>query len=94
MAYYFEGDLCQMSNQRKFLLDNGFNIKMSNVYPTIESEEKFIEALKLIWQEKCDGWWHYNKEYIKYNICTIDEYKDYLNFQYKSNLNQKKKNTE
>lgn len=74
MSYYFEGDLCQMAAQRRLLLDYGYNIKMSNVYPTVETEEEFIRAISLIWIMKCEGWWHYRERYFKHGICTPYEF--------------------
>lgn len=74
MAYYFEGDLCQMSKQRDFLSRCGIKVVMSNVYPTVETEEEYKNALALIWINKCEGWWHYDKQYAKYGICRKSEY--------------------
>lgn len=69
MSYYFEGDLCQMSKQRELLSGYGINVIMSNVYPTVETEEEYKDALSLIWRFECEGWWHYEEKYIKYDIC-------------------------
>lgn len=74
MGYSFQGDLCQMAAQRDLLLDYGFKVKMSNVYPTVETEEDFIRAISLIWTTKCEGWWHYRDWYFEHNICTPYEY--------------------
>lgn len=74
MSYSFKGDLCQMASQRRLLLDYGYNIKMLNVYPTVETKEEFIKAISLIWTMKCEGWWHYQEWYFKHNICTPYEF--------------------
>jgi len=74
MSHYFTGDLCQMGAQRRLLSDYGFNVIMSNIYPTVETEEEYKEALSLIWTIKCEGWWHYKEDYIKYKICTLYDF--------------------
>jgi hypothetical protein len=74
MSYSFQGDLCQMSKQERLLVNYGFKIKMLDVYPTVETEEEFIKAISLIWNMKCEGWWHYRDWYFKHNICTPYEY--------------------
>jgi len=70
MSYYFQGDLCQLALQRRLLLDYGYDVEMSDVYPTLKTEEEFKRALSLIWTMRCEGWWHYDDSYFKYNICT------------------------
>jgi len=74
MSYYFEGDLSQMGAQRRLLSNYGFNVKMSDVYPTVETEEEFIKAISLIWEMRCEGWWHYDEYYFKHNVCTPYEF--------------------
>jgi hypothetical protein len=74
MAYYFKGDLCQISKQGDLLFNYDINVLMSNVYPTVETEEEYKKALSLIWANKCEGWWHYKEDYIKYGICKKSEY--------------------
>jgi hypothetical protein len=81
MAYYFNGDLIQLYEQGEFLARRGFKLKYSGVYPTLESEEDYKRALKLIIEQRCAGWWHYLDEYVKYNICNEEEYLDKLGFQ-------------
>ena len=33
----------------------------------------FKNALTAIWTYKPEGWWHYDDEYVKYNICTKED---------------------
>jgi len=74
MSYYFDGDLNQLGAQRRLLSSYGFNIKMSNVYPTLETQEEFIKAISLLWTMKCEGWWHYREYYFENDICTPYEF--------------------
>jgi len=78
MNYYFDGDLCQMAEQKNFLQRRGFNIIMSDVYPTVKTEEEFKKALRLIWDNKIEGWWHYIEYYVKYGICSRLEFRKAL----------------
>ena len=76
-SIYLNGDLCQMSAQEKFLKSHGVDVKFNNVYPCVRTcdEER---TFRLMWEYKCDGWWHYDKEYIKFNICSKEEFKETL----------------
>lgn len=74
MEYYFKGDLCQMASQASLLRNYGFCIIMSNVYPTVKTEEEYIKAINLIYTMKCEGWWHYKDRLIENGICTKYEY--------------------
>jgi len=61
-------------------------VELSEKFPVVkqlweESEEEFKKALKLIWGFRTDGWWHYEDQYIKYEICTKDEFWAALNKQ-------------
>lgn len=76
-SFFLSGDLSQMSNQRSFLSKHGFSIKQNNVYPCLRQKD-IKNALTLIWQYKSDGWWHYCDDYIKHNICTKEEFNNYL----------------
>ena len=67
------GDLCQMSDQERFLSFEGIIFERQNVY-RIVSEDQVEKALGLIWNKKINGWWHYLDKYIKLGICTKEEY--------------------
>lgn len=71
--FYLDGDLNQLSKQRRFLLNRGIEVVNSNVYPTVAQEDVYI-ALKLIWDNNVEGWWHYKEEYLKHLICTKKEF--------------------
>ena len=77
-SFFLDGDLNQMSVQRSFLNKHGIETKQNNVYPCLK-EEDVSKSLKLIWEFEVDGWWHYKKEYVKYNICTEEEFINRLN---------------
>lgn len=77
-SFLLSGDLCQMSAQRNFLQSRGFNVKQNNVYPSLK-ESDVENALKLIWEQRVEGWWHYEERYKKHGICTKEEFWDRLN---------------
>jgi hypothetical protein len=68
--YIFQGDLRQMSEQKEFLQNEGFDIGLLDVYPAVKTEEEFNRALKRIWECKVPGWWHYKNRMISLGICT------------------------
>lgn len=37
--FYLSGDLCQMSSQKQFLKNRGFDVAQSNVYPVLKEED-------------------------------------------------------
>lgn len=76
-TFFLSGDLCQMSNQRRFLNENGIETKQNNVYPCLMQKD-ISKALTLIWTLKCDGWWHYRDNYILYGICTEEDFNNRL----------------
>jgi hypothetical protein len=72
-TFFLSGDLSQMSTQRSFLSSRGFDLKQNNVYPCLK-EEDVEKALKLIWEQRVEGWWHYEDRYVKHGICTKEEF--------------------
>jgi len=77
-TFFLSGDLCQMSSQRTFLNSRGIQTKQNNVYPCVRQSD-VSKALRLIWESKTDGWWHYRDSYVFHSICTDDEFMAYLN---------------
>ena len=73
-TFTLEGDLCQMSTQKQFLQGRGFDVGQDDVYPCLKPEDK-ERALKMIWEGRVEGWWHYLKQYEKFNICTEEEFR-------------------
>lgn len=49
-----------------------------STYPVVKTWDK-KEALKLIWSNNVEGWWHYQDEYVKMEICTAELFKAKLN---------------
>jgi len=76
-TFYLSGDLSQMSAQGRFLRGRGFSVEQNNVYPCVTPEDKQA-ALQAIWDARCDGWWHYQREYVELGICTAEEFKEAL----------------
>lgn len=72
-SFFLDGDLSQMSIQRNFLQARGFDVKQNNVYPCLK-EEDVEKALKLIWDNRVEGWWHYQEKYAELKICTKEEF--------------------
>lgn len=73
LTFFLSGDLCQMSSQRNFLNSRGIQTRQNNVYPCLRQAD-VAEALRLIWTNKADGWWHYRDSYILHSICTGEEF--------------------
>jgi hypothetical protein len=71
--FYLSGDLCQMAEQKDFLLLHGFDVAQNGVYPSLKSED-VKSALGTIWSHRCPGWWHYEETYCKKKICTKEEF--------------------
>jgi len=74
-SYYLSGDLCQMSKQKEFLSSHGMTLGQKDVYPVLETEDDFKEALALLWKYRVAGWWNYQKQMVEYGICTKDEHR-------------------
>jgi hypothetical protein len=79
-TFYLAGDLCQMAEQDSFLKNQGFSLGRSDVYPLLKECDVF-RALNLIYEYKVTGWWNYKDRYVKYNICTANEFKKALEIQ-------------
>jgi hypothetical protein len=79
-TFYLSGDLSQMSSQKVFLCNQGFDVSQSDVYPVLK-EEDVPRALKLIYQNRVEGWWHYKERYVKLSICTAEEFDTALEIQ-------------
>jgi len=79
-TFYLSGDLSQMAEQDSFLKSQGFSLGRSDVYPLLK-ECDVPRALNLIYECKVTGWWNYKDRYVKYNICTVDEFKKALEIQ-------------
>lgn len=79
-SIWLEGDLCQMSAQNEFLIAHGISVKFNNVYPCVRPCDK-KKTFQLFWDYKCDGWWHYFREYEELEICTKEEFQRALDIQ-------------
>jgi hypothetical protein len=77
-TFTLRGDLCSMSAQKELLRRRGFDVGQSNVYPCLK-EKDVDAALKVIWEMRCKGWWHYRKEMVKFNICSEEAWVEALN---------------
>ncbi len=75
-SFFLSGDLLQMSTQKTFLLNKGFDVKQNNVYPCLKPTD-VKKALGLIWEFKIDGWWNYEEKYIEFGISTKEELNNY-----------------
>jgi hypothetical protein len=76
-AYFLlSGDLNQMGRMESILREMKFPVVKWDVYPGFlqNDEEKYIEALKLIYSWGIEGWWNQESALIKYKICTQEEF--------------------
>ena len=80
-TFFLSGDLNQMSTQKSFLIRQGFDVGQTNVYPVLKPND-VTKALKLIYENKIEGWWQYSKECISRGICTTVEFTQELKRQY------------
>jgi hypothetical protein len=76
-SFCLRGDLCQMSEQRSFLNSRGIQTEQNDVYPCLKSID-IKNALKLIWSNRVEGWWHYKDEYVEYSICSEEDFRNRL----------------
>ena len=76
-TFFLSGDLSQMSTQRSALNLGGVETKQNNVYPCVR-EKDIPKALGIIWNNRVEGWWHYEDLYVKHSICTSEEFKTSL----------------
>ena len=60
--------------QEKFLRGKGFEVIDIEGHPSLNSKEEFEKAVKLIWQEKIDGWWLYEGHLTNSGVCTIKQF--------------------
>lgn len=74
VQFTLRGDLHQMSEQKRFLSQCGLKIGQAGVYPGFFSEEDYERGLKIIWENKVPGWWHYEDEYVARGICTSEDF--------------------
>ena len=75
MSYLLDGDLNQMSIQKEKLLEKGLPVSQIDVYPAFDSKIDYLRALKMIWNDKIEGWWNYKNELVKNEICTNEQFK-------------------
>lgn len=80
-AYYiFSGDLNQMGIIERFLRERAYPVVKANVYPGFakDQEEKFKDALKLIFEFRVEGWWRQELNMVKYGICSQEKFNSAL----------------
>ncbi len=80
-AYHtFTGDLNQMGVIYVTLLQAGYPVVKSDVYPgfTKDNEEKYKEALAFLYENRIEGWWNQHSALIRNGICTEEEYSEAL----------------
>lgn len=72
-SYFLDGDLSQMSIQRRFLNERGIRTEQRNVYPCLRPSD-VKQALTLIWENHVEGWWNYRDKIIELEICTEENF--------------------
>jgi hypothetical protein len=74
--YTVSGDLSQMSAQKRFLESQGVVLGQVDVYPALRTEKDFLAAVRLIWENRIDGWWHYEKEIVEnLKLCSKEDFR-------------------
>jgi len=75
--YLLKGNRKQRTIQKIFLEENGFKIGFTKTRPGLMGLDEFTRALTHRWKKraKLKGWWHYRKEMIGLEICTLEEFK-------------------
>ena len=68
-------DLNQMFNQRDVLTKRGISVIESGGIPMVHSSD-YERSLRIIWNDKIEGWWNYRNDLISLGICTEEEYKE------------------
>ena len=69
------GDLGQMASQKRYLEAHGINMGITGGIPGFYTEYDALRGLKLIWDNKFNGWRNYRHDFINLGICTEDELK-------------------
>jgi hypothetical protein len=83
-TFTFDGDLCQMSSQKEFLLHRGFDVGQCGVYPAVKDKETFDKAITAIWEDRAEGYWHYEDKLVTLKACTHEEFRAALDITCKS----------
>jgi hypothetical protein len=74
LAFTLDGDLRQMAAQEQFLQSHGIRVGRTDVYPGVYTDEDKLRALKLIWENRVEGWWNYRRQFVEFQICTEAEF--------------------
>lgn len=69
-----QGDLKQLSAQRRHLEMCNFKIESIDVFSAVSTEAEKIQAIRSFYNHCVDGWWNYQEELIQYGICTKEEF--------------------
>lgn len=77
MELLIQGDLNQMITQQKFLSAFSITMRQHDIYFYVK-ESDVKKALQLIYDNKVEGWWHYQEDYEKFNIATNEEFQNRL----------------
>ena len=59
--YYFEGDLCQMSEAANVAGKLGIEVGINGGLPFVQSKENYDKVVKFIVDNQIEGYWHYKK---------------------------------
>lgn len=75
--YVFSGDLSQMGTIEAYLRMQGFAVVKCDVYPGFPKDQfsEYIRALRLLYEEKIEGWWNQEEALIAHGICTPQEFR-------------------
>ena len=85
-----KGSFPEMEEQKNFLVEQRFKVKMTKIglfhHPALGTEQEYNEAIKLIWEYKVSGWFHYKLDLVKTGICTSEEFSQSLRKEWLSSV--------
>jgi hypothetical protein len=73
MMFHLNGDLKQMATQMVVLKERGIKVEVDGGIPFVE-EKDYHRALLIIWVNAIHGWWNYKDDFLKYAICTEEQF--------------------
>lgn len=72
--YTFRGNTEELLEQQIILEMTGINVVMTTEYLVVNKEDEYKRALSVIWNEQVGGWRRYKDQFVKYGICTKNQF--------------------
>lgn len=74
---FLTGDLGQMGTMSDALSQAGFDVRHWDAYPVLLHDD-IIPGLRYLWDHRVPGWWNQRESFIKYGICTAEEFQGHF----------------